>query len=106
KFIVTSRSTGGSTLLLLALITEARSCFGDETGYRSPKDDNCPIQTTFPFLMLNCTRACLLWAKSGHRQHGQLYIFLSFCCKRWWALMNLSAKRDDPPGTVAGTLLI
>ena len=32
--------------------------------------------------------------------------FLSFCCKRWWALMNLSAKRDDPPGTVAGTLLI
>jgi len=50
---VTSRSTGGSTLLLLALVTEARSCFGDETGYRSPKDDNCPIQTTFPFLMLN-----------------------------------------------------
>jgi hypothetical protein len=34
------------------------------------------------------------------------HIFLSFCCTSWWALMNLSAKRDDPPGTVAGTLVI
>jgi len=78
-------------LLLLALVTEARSCFGDETGYRSPKDDNCPIQTTFPFLMLNGTRACLLWANSGHRQHGQLYIFFEL-------LLQKVVGFDEPVG--------
>jgi len=44
----------------------------------------------------------------GTRQRMAGYIlFLRFCRDRRWALMNRSAKRfDDPPGTVARTLLI
>jgi hypothetical protein len=35
------------------------------------------------------------------------YIFsLRFCRERKWALMNRSAKRDDPPGTAARRLEI
>ena len=43
----------------------------------------------------------------GTRQRMAGYIlFLRFCRDRRWALMNRSAKRFDPPGTVARTLLI
>ena len=40
----------------------------------------------------------------GTRQRIADYIFFSrFCLERRWALMNRSAKRFDPPGTVART---
>jgi hypothetical protein len=37
----------------------------------------------------------------GTRQHMAGYIFSLICRERRWALMNRSAKRFDPPGTVA-----
>ena len=42
----------------------------------------------------------------GTRQRMAGYIFSLICRERRWALMNRSAKRFDPPGTEARTLLI